>query len=183
MRLGNLTGLDLDRHLLRVGSGKRLRYQLLIPGEEVKNGQPIELPLPAEASALLELYRTRVRPALAPSGTSYLFPGTAGAKALVTLGGQISRWLERELGVRLTPHQFRHLIGFIYLREHPHGIEVVRALLGHRSITTTLSHYAGLETAAAARHYDDTLRLVSQPRAPARAGTSKPRPTQRRRVA
>ena len=40
MRLGNLAGLELDRHLLRIGTGKRLRYHLLIPGEEVKNGQP-----------------------------------------------------------------------------------------------------------------------------------------------
>ena len=107
----------------------------MIPGEEVKNGQPIELPLPAAASAMLELYRTRVRPVLAPPGTSWLFPGeNGGRKALVTLGGQISRFLARELGVRLTPHQFRHLVGFVYLRQHPHGIEVVRALLGHRSI-------------------------------------------------
>ena len=72
--------------------------------------------------------------------------------------------------MRLTPHQFRHLIGFIYLREHPHGIEVVRALLGHRSIATTLSHYAGLEGAAAARHYDATLRLIAGRPGPGSAG-------------
>ena len=178
LRLGNLAGLELDRHLLRTGSGKRLHYHLLIPGAEVKNGQPIELPLPAAASALLELYRTRVRPVLAAPGTTCLFPGAqGGSKALVTLGGQISRLLARELGVRLTPHQFRHLIGFIYLREHPHGIEVVRALLGHRSIATTLSHYAGLEGAAAARHYDATLRLVAERPGPGPAG----RPSKRAR--
>ena len=63
------------------------------PGEEVKNGQPIELPLPAEASALLELYRTRVRPVLAPPQHQLAVPGRDGAaKALVTLGGQISRF-------------------------------------------------------------------------------------------
>jgi integrase len=179
MRLGNLARLELDRHLLRVGTGKRLHYQLLIPGAEVKNGQPIELPLPAAASALLELYRTRVRPVLAAPGTVWLFPGKHGNKALVTLGGQISRLLARELGVRLTPHQFRHLIGFIYLREHPHGIEVVRALLGHRSIATTLSHYAGLEGAAAARQYDATLRLIAERPGPGPAG--KPRKRARRR--
>ena len=182
LRLGNLAGLELDRHLLRSGGKGRQRphYQLLIPGEAVKNGQTIELPLPAGASALLELYRSRVRPVLAAPGTSFLFPGEGGAKALVTLGGQISRFLARELGVRLTPHQFRHLIGFIYLREHPHGIEVVRALLGHRSIATTLSHYAGLEGAAAARHYDDALRLVAGRPGPA-AGPG--RPSRRRRAA
>ena len=89
LRLGNLAGLELDRHLLRIGTGKRLRYQLLIPGEEVKNGQPIELPLPAGASALLELYRTRVRPVLAAPGTSCLFPGAQAAAR------RWSRWAAR----------------------------------------------------------------------------------------
>ena len=45
IRLGNLTGLELDQHLLRVGSGRRFRYHLVIPGEEVKNGCPVDQPL------------------------------------------------------------------------------------------------------------------------------------------
>ena len=164
IRLGNLAGLELGRHLLVSGSGKQRRqiYCLVIPGEEVKNGQPIELPLPTATSAMIELYRTRVRPVLAPANTSWLFPGeNGGRKALATLGSQISHFLERELGARLTPHQFRHLVGFVYLRQHPHGHEVVRALLGHRSINTTLRHYAGLEGATAARHYDEVLRVAA----------------------
>ena len=67
IRLGNLAGLELDRHLLRSRHRQSgCATTSLIPGEEVKNGQPIELPLPAAASAMLELYRTRVRPVLAP---------------------------------------------------------------------------------------------------------------------
>ena len=90
----------------------------------------------------------------------WLFPGeTAGRKALVTLGGQISRFLERELGAAADPAPVP-----------PSG----RLHLSARSIrtasrwsapcwatarsTTTLRHYAGLEGAAAARHYDATLR-------------------------
>jgi len=37
---------------------------------------------------------------------------------------------------------------------NPGGHEVVRHLLGHRSIATTLRFYAGMETAAALRRYD-----------------------------
>ena len=162
IRLGNLAGLELGRHLLRTGTGRRLRYHLVIPGEEVKNGCPVDLTLSAETSALLELYRTRVRPVLAPANSAWLFPGENGrAKAPVTLGGQISRFLERELGLRFTPHQFRHLVGFAHLRRMPGQYETVRVLLGHRSIDTTLRHYAGLEGAAAARHYDETLRAAA----------------------
>ena len=175
IRLGNLTGLELDRHLHRTVVRQRVLYHLVIPGEEVKNGNPVDLPLRAATSTLLELYRTRVRPVLAASGTtssSWLFPGQGGTghKSLVTMGGQISRFLERELGLRLTPHQFRHLAGFMHLRRKPEEHETVRTLLGHRSIATTLRHYAGLEGAAAARHYDETLRAA------AAANRTEPRP-------
>jgi integrase len=162
IRLGNLTRLDLDRHLPRTIVRQRVLYHLVTPGEEVKNGNLVELPLRAETSALLELYRTRVRPVLAAPGTTWLFPGQGGTghKSLVTMGGQISRFLERELGLRLSPHQFRHLVGFLHLQRKPEEHETVRALLGHRSIATTLRHYAGLE-GAAARHYDETLRAAA----------------------
>jgi integrase len=56
--------------------------------------------------------------------------------------------------VRITVHQFRHLAGYLYLRQVPGGHETIRALLGHKSIETTIRFYAGMETAAAARAYD-----------------------------
>ena len=87
----------------------------------------------------------------------------------VTLGPQIGGFIRRELGCRLSPHQFRHLCGYLYLQRHPHGHEVVRAMLGHRSIETTLTFYAGLEGIAAARHYDAMLQeLITPPPRPRR---------------
>jgi hypothetical protein len=52
---------------------------------------------------------------------------------------------------------------------------VVRALLGHRSINTTMRHYAGLEGATAARHYDEVLRVAA-----GHGGESRHRSDQRR---
>jgi hypothetical protein len=49
---------------------------------------------------------------------------------------------------------------------------VVRHLLGHRSIATTIKFYAGMETSAALRHYDV---VILERRQPAAAG-SKPAP-------
>ena len=86
-----------------------------------------------------------------------------GSKQEVTLGPQIGRFIRRELGCRLSLHQFRHLCSFLYLQRHPHGHEVVRAMLGHRSIETTLKFYAGLEGVAAARHYDAMLQELITP--------------------
>ena len=53
--------------------------------------------------------------------------------------------------MRVRAHQFRHLAGFLYLQHNPGGHEVVRRLLGHESIETTLTFYAGMEVAHGGR--------------------------------
>jgi hypothetical protein len=58
------------------------------------------------------------------------------------------------LGARVTGHQFRHLIGYVYLKDNPNGHEVVRRFLGHKRIETTIAFYAGMEQAAAIAHLD-----------------------------
>ena len=180
MRLRNLCRMDLGRHLQVLGRGRHERWFLVIPGEEVKNGEPIELPLPERTVALLRLYRERVLPVLAPGGSPYLFPGKSGPKAEVSLGTQIPHFLARELGCRLSAHQFRHLVGFVYLQHHPDGHEVVRRMLGHRDIRTTINFYAGMETVAAARRYeaviDELLKVPTAGRG-ARPGRSRAKGT------
>jgi integrase len=164
MRLKNLAALKFDWHLRCSGNGRNARWFVVIPGVEVKNGEPLELPLPERTVRLLETYRARVLPVLAERpGAMWLFPGVHGSKREVTLGPQIGKLIRRELGCRLSPHQFRHLCGYLYLQRHPHGHEVVRAMLGHRSIETTIKFYAGLEGIAAARHYDAMLQELITP--------------------
>ena len=52
MRLRNLSRLELGRHLQQAGRGRNSHWAIVIPGEEVKNGQPIELPLPERSVQL-----------------------------------------------------------------------------------------------------------------------------------
>jgi integrase len=54
-------------------------------------------------------------------------------------------------------HRFRHAAGKIYLDQNPGQYEVVRQLLGHKDLQTTITFYAGAETASAARHYARTI--------------------------
>jgi integrase len=157
MRLANLCALEIGRTLRRTGTGRRAGWTVSIPGDEVKNGERIELPLPERTGQLIDLYRRRVLPVLAPGGTTFLSPGQSGHKAEVSLGSQIPAFLARELGVRLSVHQFRHLVGYIFLQACPDGHETVRRLLGHRDIQTTLMFYAGMEVDAAARRYETIL--------------------------
>ena len=42
----------------------------------------------------------------------------------------------------------------IFLREHPGEYETTRLILGHKSLSTTVRSYCGLEQADALRRYD-----------------------------
>lgn len=162
IRSGNLASLKLGEHLIRSSSGKRDALYVAIPAEQVKNGVAIEFELPARLIRLMDLYTCYVRPLLERGTPSaFLFPGKEGGhKGPALLSEQISRLVEREVGERLTAHQFRHLVGYLYLKAKPGGHEVVRRLLGHRSIETTLQFYAGMEVAEAARHYDAQIEAL-----------------------
>ena len=87
-----------------------------------------------------------------------------GAKKRVTLGLQISQTIRAHTGLVMNPHLFRHAMAKIYLDAHPGGYEVVRRVLAHRSIDTTTAFYTGVETAAAVRHFDDTVLRVRRNR-------------------
>jgi integrase len=155
VRCANLASIHLERNLVRIGAGKDAQMHLHFPAEAVKNETELEFPLPRSALDLLDLYIGKFRPKLTRASNEWLFPGEAGgSKQAALLSNQIAKTVEREIGVRLTAHQFRHLAGFLYLRRNPGGHEVVRRLLGHRSIETTIRYYAGMEVSEAIRHYD-----------------------------
>lgn len=157
VRLSNLVSIRLDRHLERIGRNPGT-VLLTFPPEEVKNRQPLRYKLPPATVELLEFYLAAARPVLAAGPSPLLFPGAGGApKSAPAVESQLSKITHGEVGVRLTPHMFRHVTGKLYLDHNPGGHEVVRALLGNSRIETVIRFYAGLEQAAAVRHYDALL--------------------------
>jgi integrase len=48
--------------------------------------------------------------------------------------------------------QFRHLSAKVLLDAQPGNFETVRRLLGHKSLSTTVGAYAGIDSRRAARH-------------------------------
>lgn len=151
LRLNNLTNLHLDRHLEWRGN----RLFIIIPAESVKNDEPIEFELPAPGVALQRTYLERFRPRLG-NGSAYLFPGTLAErpKNPTHLSRQITKTLFKEIGIRMTPHQFRHVAAKVWLDDNPGSYEVVRRVLHHRSIDTTTANYTGFETRSATLQYD-----------------------------
>ena len=158
LRIKNLAALEIGRHLIPVRGDESQLWHIHVPNPETKTGEEIEYPLPLEVSNLLDEYLESYRSRLVHQPNDYLFPGgTRSHKGSSLLSNQIADMVGRQIGVRVTAHQFRHLAGFIYLQFNPGGHEVVRRLLGHKSINTTLQFYAGMEVSRAIRHYDEAI--------------------------
>lgn len=63
MRMKNLAGLRLDRHLQRIdGRGRRISH-LILAESETRNSEPLEWPVPPESARLTEAYIRELRPA------------------------------------------------------------------------------------------------------------------------
>jgi integrase len=77
--------------------------------------------------------------------------------------GQITQRIYQATGLRMTVHQFRHAAGALILKSRPGEYELVRRLLGHRNVQTTINAYIGLENIHASeifskivmKHMDD----------------------------
>lgn len=162
IRPQNLANLHLERHLIAVGAGRKRRRHIRVPGAEVKNGEDLEYPLPDRVDRLLTIYLDKFRPRLARSRNLYLFPGAAeGHKVASLLSNQIASLTKSRLGIRITAHKFRAVAGKIILDQNPAAQEVVRQVLGHRDVNTTITYYAPIQRDRAIKIYDEALYSAS----------------------
>jgi hypothetical protein len=161
IRIQNLAGLHLDRHLLWNRGASADTLHILIPGEEVKNGQNLMFQLPVLTIRLLRFYLDRCRPLLCGPENRYLFPGRgAAAKLPANFGKQVVGRLQRDLGIEMHMHLFRHLAGKLVLNS-PHGsYELVRQLLGNRSMEVILGNYTGEEVQDNLRRYGEMIQQM-----------------------
>ena len=116
LRVGNLATLNIQRHFIWRGQGNSQIITLVIPGAEVKNGQPIEADLPRDATRLIRNYLKTYRPLLSEAPGDWLFPMRSGGHRNPTdLAKLISRAVRRETGLIMNAHLFRHLAGMLFL--------------------------------------------------------------------
>jgi integrase len=154
IRRKNLTHLDVEENL--IARGRKL--YLVIGENDTKNYEPIDFELPPETADVLSWYVREHRPVLLRQPSDALFPGSAGrAKSPELLATQISQTVFRYTGLRFNTHLFRHAGGKIFLDARPGHYEVVRRVLGHRSIATTTSLYTGAETRSAGLHFASVI--------------------------
>ena len=158
LRLHNLVNLNLDRHIRFSGKGRRRRALLSIPATEVKNREALEFELSLPLTNLLERYLAEYRPRLVVGpDEGWLFPGAKPGRPKTEMGirDQLCRAVHKHTRIVVNPHIYRHIAAFFYLEAHPEDYETVRRLLGHKSINTTITFYAGFERHSAIRRYNE----------------------------
>jgi integrase len=127
-------------------------------GDEIKNDIHLEFEIPKELADRLQVYRNEIAPAVTGSRPDAVFVTWAGrprTQAAITVA--IEKTVLRSLGVKLTPHQFRHLAAKIMLDANPGAYEMVRQFLGHKNMKTTTNFYAGIDTRRAGRAHADLI--------------------------
>lgn len=159
IRLGNLAGIRLGENLIKPGRPQS-NYFLAFNKYDVKNRVPLQFKLDETVTTIINEYVHDFRPALTRgSNADWLFPGESGGhKEKISFSTQIVNRVEKSTGLRITVHQFRHAAGALILKHRPGQYELVRRLLGHASVQTTIKFYLELETTQASEIFTDIVR-------------------------
>jgi integrase len=159
VRLENLTSIRLGANLNKPG-GPDSNYWLHFAPENVKNNVRLHFAFKPYLTQLIDEYVRDFWPTLlrGRKEEDYLFPGLRkGAKGKVSFSGQISKRIFKATGLSMTVHQFRHACGALILKNRPGEFELVRQILGHRSIETTMRCYVGLESIQASEIFTEMV--------------------------
>ena len=125
----------------------------------MKNRSEITLQLPQAIAQLIDVFLDDQRPQLVETPSRFLFSKRSGDAPIsaTALSRRITEAIRDDLGLTLTPHNFRHLAGLVYLQVNPGDYDVVRRVLGHSDRSTATDAYTGLETDAAHKVYTSLL--------------------------
>jgi integrase len=170
LRMQNLASLSFEGHL-HWPQGRGRPAMLIIESDETKNGSPLEFEIVTLLADRIWSYRTEIAPAVIGNRPEMLFMTTTGKPRLQeTITNSIEKAILNNLGLKLTPHQFRHLAAKIILDANPGAYEVVRQLLGHKNMKTTTNFYAGIDTLRAGRAHAELLMSLRERKPPAQRG-------------
>jgi integrase len=163
-RIENLSAIRFDEHL-HWPQGRGKAALLVFRYDETKNEEPLEFELPQVLSDRLYAFRNEIAVAVIGHRPDVLFVSQKGKpRSVATLRVSIQRAVLKHAGVKMTPHQFRHLAAQIHLDSHQGSYEVVRQLLGHKELKTTTRFYAGPNTRRAGRAHAELISKLREPK-------------------
>jgi integrase len=157
LRMENLSSLNFEKHFHWL-QGRGKPALLLFASDETKNDAPHESEIPVPLADRLHIYRNEIAPAVTgkrPDAVFVTWAGKPRGQAAITVA--IEKAIRKHLGIRLTPHQFRHIAAKIWLDRNPGAFELVRQFLNHKNPKTTTRYYAGIDTRRAGRAHAELI--------------------------
>lgn len=143
VRAKNMAALDLAKHMKKLPDAKEPRWILRWDKQEVKNDKDLTFQVRGRRAEILETYLDRYRPLLLHGHSKSICVSQSGkTKSAHVLGRQFRGFVKRATGLDLNIHAVRHLCAYLYLKENPGQYEVIRQLLGHKDLWTTIEFYA-----------------------------------------
>jgi integrase len=143
--------------------------RIVVPAPAVKlrdkGDADYTIQLGTQSSQLLRMYLDTVRGKLLQDGDEanpHVFPtqkqrDRKPGTPYISLLKRVTRLIKRHVGVTIHPHLYRHLIGWIWLKDDIDNLPKVSKLLGHRSLQTTIDHYAELDESLVFQEWQDRL--------------------------
>jgi integrase/recombinase XerD len=161
LRLRNLAGLTLDRHLQLVGD----TWVVIIPAEETKTGTPLEFPWPEQLVPALQAWLDRWRPILClrkgrwsrPAETDLWISSDGSPMTPRAIYDRVVERTRTAFGVGINPHFFRDIAATTLAYADPARVRISAQLLGHQSFATTEQYYVRANMVAANRRRQESL--------------------------
>ena len=151
IRAKNLRSVEIGKHL----TWRDDRYWLSFPGDEMKNGRPLEFPLPAKLTQPMRRYLDAHRPKLLQgSKAKQLWISNLGRPMHSTsIADRIKTTTAKMVGLPLNPHAFRHAAATTIAELDPENARIIRAILSHSSLDFSNRVYNKASNAIAAAHF------------------------------
>jgi integrase len=155
LRLKNLTSLDVDRHLKRVGNA----YVVTFEAGEMKNHSAFETMLPIALTLRIDSYLMTYRPVLLEGNRSSALWITKQGRPMrpFSVHQRITRLTRRMFGTAMSVHRFRHASATAIAVERPEKVRMAMALLGHRQFSTTDRYYIAGQSLTASRAHNSLI--------------------------
>jgi integrase len=171
LRISNLVALQFGG-TLHLGKRDTLVSLIDIPASEMKSRLPFMIELPPAVTAKLRAYREMLQAEFGRTPVHLFDTGLGHPKLAASIAWLIKRTIRRHLGLHMTAHQFRHVMGALMIEDEPSAssFETARQLLGHRNIATTVRYYTGQNTILAGRRHQKLIEAKIAGSSPPRAG-------------
>ena len=183
LRIRNLSSLHIGRELIIEDD----RIALKIDAPETKSRQRIEHELSPRLSRAVKRYIDRYRPVLlrasgrwhAPAGGALWVSRDGSPCSAETFRNIVAKHATGPNGTPLSPHLFRSMAATSVAIEAPGSVDLIPAILTHRSYQTGEQYYNLAGSLDASRAFNGTLDAIRQDLGGAVQGSVRPKERQR----